>query len=556
MRDEKTNKNAFLKRLEVDHFAGVDVIVCRTKEGKRAADALREFSESNSLPFQQWNCRDGWVTLDAAGTESKDMAVEPYAAMKSILDTDNSGATPKPEGLYVMHDINYMLPSDNPMPGIVRCIKQYVRDFANREYRLVLIVPETFCVPETLSAEVSILDFELPSRDELRETLQKVIQSSFVDDDGNPVEFEPPFDESGILRIVNAAVGMTDLEAETTMAKAIVENDDTWPETTAQAYSRVLMDVKAELVKRSEVLELHKPLDVNSVGGMDLLKAWMEKRARVFSPEAAAFGAKLPKGCGLFGVPGTGKSIMARVCADILKMPLLRVDVSRFFGSLVGQTEERVRATLKQIVAQSPCIAWIDEVDKAGLSAGGGGDSGTSQRVLGQILTFMAENEKPVFWIFTGNRVDGLPSELLRKGRLDELFNVTMPNQIEREEIIRIHLAARNQNPDEIEGLDKAVEESLGYVGAELEAAVNEAVIEAFNGDGKVHGEMIVSLLRASVPIREAFAEDFEKMRSWAQNNASPASTPCEGEDTGGREIAPAKGRRVRKRSRKGSLNE
>jgi SpoVK/Ycf46/Vps4 family AAA+-type ATPase len=203
-------------------------------------------------------------------------------------------------------------------------------------------------------------------------------------------------------------------------------------------------------------------------------------------------------------------------------------------------------------------VAWIDEIDKAGIDPRqGGGDGGTSKRVIGQILTFMAESDAPVFWVFTANRVDGLPPELLRKGRLDELFNVAPPNAIERREILEIHLRKRKQDPALVENLDLVVEESLGYVGAELEAAVNEAVIEAFSG-AELDGELILAQLKSSVPIKEAFKEDFERMKVWAHNNARPASTPMEGEDTGGREdVAPARGRRVRQRRiQKGSAVE
>jgi hypothetical protein len=557
MKQEKTKVAEFLRNLEVLHFAGIGVILCRTKEGKRANDALQKFATQQNLPFEHWNCRDGWIKADSQGTLRSDFAVEPFSAMKSILDVDNSGASPKPEGVYVMHDLEYIL-GDQPHPGVVRCLKEYVRDFANREYRLVLVVPDTYSPPETLTSEVNVVDFDLPSRAELAETLDKVLQSSFVDDHGNPVEYTEPFTEPERERILNAAAGMTDLEAETALARAIVDNDKTWPLTPVDEFAQVLLKVKTELVKRSAILELVTPLHSDSFGGCDLLKDWCYKRAACFSPEAKAYGIFPPKGCALIGVPGTGKSVASRVIPHIFGMPPIRLDISRVFGSLVGQTEGRIRAALKQIEAQAPCVAWIDEIDKAGIDPRqGGGDGGTSKRVIGQILTFMAESDAPVFWVFTANRVDGLPPELLRKGRLDELFNVAPPNAIERREILEIHLRKRKQDPALVENLDLVVEESLGYVGAELEAAVNEAVIEAFSG-AELDGELILAQLKSSVPIKEAFKEDFERMKVWAHNNARPASTPMEGEDTGGREdVAPARGRRVRQRRiQKGSAVE
>jgi len=551
-------REEFLRNLEVDHFAGVGVIFCRTKEGKRANDALREFAEEQELPFEHWNCRDGWVKVDAQGNVTRDSMTEPFMAMKSILDVDGNGNSPKPEGIYAMHDLEYGLPTNEPSAPLVRCIKEYVRDFANREYRLVIVVPDTYTLPDNLMGEVSFMDFDLPSRDELRDTLDKVVQSSLVDDHGNPVEYDDPFDKKGVARILNAASGMTDLEAETNMAKVIVKNDDTWPETPAVKFAEDLMTAKVELVKRSNVLEIVPPLHADKLGGLDKFKEWLQKRARALTPEAKEFGVKRPKGCALFGVPGTGKSVGARVVGHIVGAPILRVDISRLFGGIVGQTEGNVRSMLKQIEAQAPCVAWIDEIDKAGIDPRGpSGDSGTSSRVIGNILTFMAESEAEVFWVFTANRTQGLPPELLRKGRLDELFNVAPPNSEERREILEIHLRARKQDPDEIEGLDLVVTESEGYVGAELEAAVNESVIHAFSDEVEINGNLILTQLKSSVPMKDAFARDFKTMKKWAHNNARPASSHIEGEDTGGKvesEVAPAKGRRVRKRVRKGGL--
>ncbi len=555
--NKDSKRDDFLRNLEVEHFAGVGVIFCRTKEGKRANDALREFAELQELPFEHWNCRDGWVKVDSQGDLSMDYMTEPFMAMKSILGGQDPA---KPEGIYVMHDLEYGLPSNEPSAPLVRCIKEYVRDFANREYRLVIVVPETYTLPETLMGDVTLMDFDLPSRKELKETLNKVIQSYFVDKNGSPIQYEEPFDESGVSRILNAAAGMTDLEAETNMAKVIVRNDETWPKTDAVKFAEDLMKAKVEMVKRSNILEIIPPLHCDQLGGLDKFKSWLEKRSKALTPEAKAFGVKRPKGCALFGVPGTGKSVGARVVGHIVGAPILRADISRLFGGIVGQTEGNVRSMLKQIEAQAPCIAWIDEIDKAGIDPRGpSGDSGTSSRVIGNLLTFMAESEAEVFWVFTANRTQGLPPELLRKGRLDELFNVAPPNSEERMEIISIHLRARKQDPEAMEGIEMVVAESEGYVGAELEAAVNEAVIVSFSDEVDVTGDLILTQLKSTVPMKDAFSRDFKAMKKWAHNNARPASSHIEGEDTGGKsieeEVAPAKsGRRVRKRVRKGGV--
>jgi hypothetical protein len=545
------NRQDFFRELEVLHYAGVGIVVCRTREGTRAVNALKDFAYEHSLPFQAWNVRDGWCSHGQdPNLIERDGTVDAYAALKKILDVDGDGTSPMPEGVYVMQDLHWVL---DKHPAVIRCLKEYVHDFAEREYRLVLIVPDAYTVPNDLESEVTLMDFQLPTREELGVVLQTIIDSTFVDEQGNQTDYEAPFDEGQRDLVLNAAAGMPQLEAESAMARAVVENEDTWPTTDPNKFSQTLMRVKSEIIRRSEVLELHKTMDPSALGGLDLLKAWLAERKVAFSKEAEDFGVVPPKGILLAGVPGTGKSLAAKIIGWSLGMFLVRVDVSRMFGSLVGQTEGRVRAAIKQLEAMAPCVAWIDEIDKAGIDPRqAGGDSGTSKRVIGQILTAMQESEKKIFWVFTANRVDALPPELLRKGRLDELFNIAPPNSVERREILEIHLRKRRQDVDGVEGLDRVVDESQGYVGAELEGAVNEAVTKAFCHRVAVTGELILSQLRMSVPIRVSFAEDFDRMRKWAEDNARPASTYIEGEDTGGKELGPAKGQRKIRRHRTG----
>jgi hypothetical protein len=548
MTEETNNRAKFMRELEILHYAGIGVVLVRTREESRALTAIEDFAFEHSLHFRHWNTRDGWTYYDNEVAMS-DNNIDPVGALNAVLDvsTPEDQRNPLPEGVYVMNDAHYIL-GKNPM--LIRGIKEYSKVFSNNEYRLIITVPEGFECPEMLATDVSIIDFDLPSRSELADTLDKAIRSSFVDDDGQPRSYEEPYNEDERARILNAAIGMTAIEAESAMARSIVQNEATWPTTSVDDFVRVIMSTKVEVIKRSNVLELHSTLDPWKLGGFDLLKTWVMKRKKTFTPEAYEFGARAPKGIGLFGVPGTGKSLAAKIVAYLLGMPLIRFDISRVFSSLVGSTEQRVRSALKMIEAMSPCVVWVDEVDKAGLDqSGGGGDSGVSDRVLQSLLTHMAESEKQTFWVFTANRTQKLPPEMLRKGRLEQLFNVAPPNKIERREIMEIHLRLRNHSIDDIDDIEAAVDNSVGYVGAELEAAVNSAITIAFSDEVKVTGELILEQLRESVPIREAFADDFEAMRDWAQKNASPVSTPDDSEDVGAKKVGGNKGgkRRVRR---------
>jgi SpoVK/Ycf46/Vps4 family AAA+-type ATPase len=314
------------------------------------------------------------------------------------------------------------------------------------------------------------------------------------------------------------------------LAKAVTEHRPQWPNITLQKFASVISASKTEIVKRSEVLELMKPVKITDIGGLELLKDWVIKRKSAFTDAARAFGVDIPKGIVLIGPPGTGKSMGAKAISYEFAFPLIRFDVGRVFGSLVGQSESRVRSALKQLEAMAPCIAFLDEVDKAGIDPRqAGGDGGTSKRVMGSILTFMQETTAPVFWILTANRPNSLPPELLRKGRLDEVFSVLPPNRAERKEIIKIHLAKRNQPMIKGAGLEQLLDRSQGYVGAEIEAAIKEAVVDAYNNGGKpVTGEAICEQLACMKPISIAFKEDFDAMAAWASNNARPSSIQTE----------------------------
>ena len=275
------------------------------------------------------------------------------------------------------------------------------------------------------------------------------------------------------------------------------------------------------------------PASLSDVGGMHALKEWVAVRKHAFDDLAREHGVDAPKGVAMVGAPGTGKSLAAKAIASELGVPLIRFDVSRVFGSLVGQSEGRVRAALKTIDAIAPCVVLLDEVDKAFDIRSGSGDSGVGQRVLGAILTHMQESDKEVFWVLTANRTEGLPPELLRKGRLDEVWAVTMPTPADREEIFRIHLRKRNKDVDAVTDMHVAVAAAEGYVPAEMEAAVKEACIRVYDQwirDGKVGdvppvtGQMLAEELANIKPLSHAFAEQFAAMETWARNHARMAS--------------------------------
>jgi len=333
----------------------------------------------------------------------------------------------------------------------------------------------------------------------------------------------PKFTPEEKRKVMAAAAGMSQHEFETGFSRAVVTHRKKLPNVDAQLIIDEVMKAKIEVVKRSEVLEVMSGVDMSTVGGLENLKEWLTMRAACFSQDAIDFGIETPKGIALIGPPGTGKSLVGKATSSLLGLPLIKFDISRVFQSLVGQSEERVRAALKMLDAMAPCVVFLDEVDKA-FQVGSGGDSGVSQRILGLILTHMQETPHPIFWVASANRVDNLPSEFLRRGRLDEVFSVSVPEADERLDIIKIHLKKRGKNPDDIDDLQAAVDKSNGYVPAELEAAVKDAIIEAYSKKVEITGELIGEQLANMKPLSEAFADQFNRMTEWADNNARPAS--------------------------------
>ena len=511
------NADEFRDQLRILDAAAVGVVLCRTREPFRAIEAIRSYAYSkDKLEFANWTPMYGWEhysRTDPTSAPKTDSLASPVDALKKIGGMD--GTDGFPNGFYSFVFPHFWL-KDNVGQRVpmIYAIKEYTRMFSESKRRLVLIAPVGYSLPTEISEDVVVLDFDAPSYAELAAIFEGFLGS---------LPKRPKLSKADKDRIVAAGMGMSQQEFETAVSRAIVTYRAQLPNVPIDDLVDEVMKVKTEVVKRSEVLEVMPTTSMANVGGLDNLKEWVAKRSICFSQEAKDFGIDAPKGCGLFGPPGTGKSLAAKAIGHTLGLPLIKFDVSRVFQSLVGQSEERVRSALSMLDAMAPCVVLLDEIDKA-FQRSSGGDSGVSQRVLGAILTHMQESEAPIFWVFSANRVDNLPPELLRKGRLDEIFAVSIPDVEERMAILTIHLNKRGHNAADIPNLRVAAEASEGYVPAEIEQAVKDGLIDGFTTKVGVTGELIAAQLANIKPLSEAFAEDFNQMQQWAENNARPAS--------------------------------
>jgi SpoVK/Ycf46/Vps4 family AAA+-type ATPase len=265
---------------------------------------------------------------------------------------------------------------------------------------------------------------------------------------------------------------------------------------------------------------------MQDVGGLGLLKDWLHGREKAFGKSAKRYGLPAPRGIALIGIPGTGKSLTAKTVASLWRMPLLRMDIGAMFGSLVGQSEENCRRALGLAETIAPCVLWIDEIEK-GLATGDN-DGGTSQRVLGTMLSWMQEKTKPVFVVATANDVGRLPPELLRRGRFDEIFFLDLPTEKERREILTVHVKKRGRDPEQFD-LDRMARASQGHVGSEIEQAIIEAMYQAFNDpehpEREFTSEDVVAAMVRLVPLSRSQREMIEHLRRWlTEGRAQSAS--------------------------------
>lgn len=529
-----TSQEKYIQKLDDMFASAVSVVFTPSREPRRTVEAVKAMGARDNVPVFVWNDVYGWKVFTGQDrtvgvpVDADSPVGNFYQALRRILgfkigeNTSNAFSRfdyEKGAAYIVMEGTS---PHLGLLPMTTTLLKDYAYSFPETLMSLVLITSESYTIPEELAHDILVVDFDLPTKTDLRHAWESTVANQYESKNLPIPETYIPGDSVDAL--VNAASGMTILEAETAYSRAFTLNDRLFPDIPVENLLAQVHRSKEDIVKKSQTLEMVNPIPVDSIGGLELLKDWFITRSVCFSEEARKAKVDAPKGVALIGPPGTGKSVCSKAVASILNLPLVRVDLGRLFGSLVGQTEARTRTMLKELEAMAPCIVWVDEVDKAGLSSGANGDSGVSSRLLGSLLTHMSENESGLFWIFTANRTENLPSEFLRKGRLDEVFSVLPPTWAERRQIFDIHLSKRGINIDDIADFDQVLTESRGFVSAEIEAACKEAKVLSFYRNVPVTSSLLRSTLKGIIPISEAYKDQFDAMTEWAQNNARPSS--------------------------------
>lgn len=453
-----------------------------------------------------WTQTDGLVCEDS---KVRDTAT-PINALESIIKS-------KDEAIYVFKDFHIFFGGERntrPDYGIIRKLRDIIPMLKASRKTIVFISPR-LVIPCDMEKEISVLDFCLPTQDEVTGLLDELISSLSPEN----VKLTP--DEKSTL--ARAALGLTMQEAENAFCRAIVNLKGI----DISAIS-IIHEEKNQVVKKTGVLEFVKTdLGIDDIGGLDNLKNWLLKRNNSWTEKAQAYNLPAPKGVLITGVPGCGKSLTAKAMSAIWGLPLLKLDMGKIFGGIVGSSEENMRKAIETAEAVSPSILWVDEIEKGFVGMKSGGDSGTSARVFGTFLTWLQEKTKPVFVIATANDISALPPELLRKGRFDEIFFVDLPTFKEREKIFNLHINKRLKKTSiahEITASDEICREmaalSEGYVGAEIEQITISAMYEAFYADRGLKKEDLVKSIKETVPLSSTQREQILELRAWAQNRA------------------------------------
>ena len=476
-----------------------------TREEARIERLLVESAQAAQYDLRFWDCASGITNYAGEAKEAGASATDPSAVIAAIRDSTK-------RAVWILRDLPQWLRD----PTVLRGVRSLARSLplATREQaRAVIILTPSNEVPPELSGHAVVIDWPLPDRSEIATLLQTAL-------DALPDDIKAQAADNGIRdAAIDAAVGLTEEEAGACYRKSLVMSRRIDPATVAAEKKRV--------IAREKVLEWFDPLPggLDAIGGLDLLKGWLDGRKAAFTAKARAYGLPAPKGCLLVGVPGCGKSLTAKAIATAWQMPLLRLDMGALKSKFVGESESNIRKALKVAETVAPCVLWLDEIEKAIAGATqGAADGGTSADALGAVLSWMQERAGAVFLVATSNDVSALPPELLRKGRFDQLFFVDLPTAYERGDILRAALKAHNRQ--EIVAIEGVVDATPDFTGAELAALIPDALFTAFNdGAREITQKDLIAAARRTVPLARTASEKIEALRKWGRVNAAPAST-------------------------------
>lgn len=469
------------------------VLVLETHEERRAVKLIKDLSMDIGMPIFKWSATTGMKRMDLNLDEQTHLK-EPSKVLGHIKAANF-------QGVYILLDFHPYLTD----PMLIRQLKEVAMGFENDQSKLVLISHE-INIPMEIKKLAVNFKLRLPDDDELKKIVNEEAVRFKKSSGGKKVKA----DNQALELLVRNLKGLTYNDARRLVRAAIVDDgaitESDLPE---------VMQAKYKLMNRDDVLSFEfETSSFSDLAGMKKLKKWLLQREKFFHQTTDMPGMESPKGILLLGVQGCGKSVAAKAVAGVWNVPLLRLDFGSLYNKYVGETERNIRQALETAEIMSPCVLWIDELEK-GISVKDN-DDGTSQRLLGTLLTWMAENKKQVFLVATSNNIEDLPPELIRKGRLDEVFFVDLPEADIREDIFHIHADKRDLDKSELDMKELALMTN-GFSGSEIEQLVVSAIYSSHAENIKVNMDILLQEVTATKPLSVLMAEKIAALRNWAE---------------------------------------
>lgn len=525
LKNQQLEISTFRKTLrEIDWFlrSKRPILYLTTPEEQRIEDGIKQIC---SKPDHKWDL----ITWDLiSGLQSTNSAFLPVKENDRIMDQlevltwfDNLEIPKDNFLLLVLKDFSKYFGNQHTQGQIEYRLIRNIKNIAQKcvtKNKALIIISQSFDLPNELDKYISVIDIPLPEKEHIESKIKDLLDKASQRKD-LAEKFKTKYSKDELEHIVNSFRGLTLNECEQVCTYCMIKHTSLDPE--------AISHQKRDIIRKSGLLDwIEVNENLENIGGLNELKDWLYKRTKAFTKEAVDYGLPPnPKGILLVGIQGAGKSLFARGVSSFWNFPLLKLDMGKVFSGIVGSSENNMRQVFKVAESVAPCILWLDEIDKgmSGSRSSSVSDGGTTSRVLGSWLTWMQENQSPVFIVATANDISNLPPELMRKGRFDEIFFVDLPSSAEREVIFNIHLNKRKRDINKFD-LSTLAEESHNFTGAEIEAAIVSAMYEAFNESREFNTDDIVESLNEIVPLAVTMKEEIDSLKLWASERARNAS--------------------------------
>ncbi|WP_088891699.1 AAA family ATPase [Leptolyngbya ohadii] len=482
---------AFNDEFELLLRARYSIIYIPTREEERVEAAIAEAAKrQGNRGVYFWDFVDGYQGNPNDAGFGKRNPVQALELVEKLPATVPA--------IFVLRDFHRFLED----VSVARKLRNLARLLKSQPKNIVLLSPQV-SIPEDLSEVLTVQEFPLPGTEEIRSELDRLLSAT-----GQSLELKI-LDE-----LVRSSQGLSMERIRRVLAKAIASRGSLQEEDV-----ELVLEEKRQTIRQTQILDFYPATEkISDIGGLDNLKDWLLRRGGAFTEKARQYGLPHPRGLLLVGIQGTGKSLTAKAIAHHWHLPLLRLDVGRLFGGLVGESESRTRQMIQLAEALAPCILWIDEIDKAFAGVDGRSDAGTTSRVFGTFITWLAEKKSPVFVVATANNIQALPPEMLRRGRFDEIFFVGLPSQEERKAIFSVHLSRLRPHNLKSYDLDRLAYETPDFSGAEIEQILIEAMHLGFSQNRDFTTEDILEAASQLIPLARTAQDQIRILQDWAEN--------------------------------------